>query len=189
MTYRSISRRRCSPEASSGIHGGQQIAIAARRLWPYSSLSGIGSRAKVRNDVGHRDEEKEAKNHRQHGNQAHQLHRDVKMLSNARADAPSPSRAAEYATVFIQIQSSHYLSLQFGCSASRDRFQRLNALAHPLRVIGQLQQPLLLILRQTAVGAAIVVSAAIARPAEQTAQTASAEWREKHAHVYSPYRG
>ena len=31
----------------------------------------------------------------------------------------------------------------------QDRFQRLNAFAHPLRVIGQLQQPLLLILRQT----------------------------------------
>ncbi|EJK91637.1 hypothetical protein UUU_16620 [Klebsiella pneumoniae subsp. pneumoniae DSM 30104 = JCM 1662 = NBRC 14940] len=75
--------------------------------------------SKSQNDVGHQDKEKEAENHRQHGNQTHQLHRDIKMLSNTRADALHHPALRDTPQFFIQIQSGHYLSLQFGCSASR----------------------------------------------------------------------
>lgn len=78
------------------------------------------------------------------------------MLSNARADALY--HPALWDTPQFLFRSSPAIICPSSSDVRRrDRFQRLNAFAHPLRVIGQLQQPLLLILRQTAVGAAIVV--------------------------------
>ena len=67
----------------------------------------------------------------------------------------------------------------------QDRFQRLNAFAHPLRVIGQLQQPLLLILRQTAVGAAIVVVQPQSDRQNKQHKQRQRNGEKKHAHVYS----
>ena len=105
------------------------------------------------------------------------------MLSNTRADALHHP-ALRDTPQFLFRSSPAIICPSSSDVRHPDRFQRLNAFAHPLRVIGQLQQPLLLILRQTAVGAAIVVVQP--QPDRQNKQHKQRQrnGEKKHAHVY-----